>query len=106
MSAMEWWIVDHRYGGWRAVPAETEKEARAWVREGIAESFRDGGLSDSAARRASSSYGVGIVAGGCTEDEAREAVRAWDDSDATLGQRYHDRWIAGTRRKRMAIAPN
>lgn len=102
--AETWWIVSHRFGEWRAVPAATEKDARAWVRDGIAESFRDQGLSDSAARRAGSSYQVCIVAGGCTEDEAREAVRAWDDCDGAPAQRLHDRWISGTRRQRLVLA--
>jgi len=103
---VEWWIVDNRYDGWRAVPAADEVAARAWVRDGIAESFRDQGCSDSAARRAASSYCVGIVAGGCTEAEARESVRAWDDGDGAPGQRYHDRWIEGTHRKRVLYCPN
>ncbi len=103
---MEWWIVGHRHGGWRAVPAGTAAEARAWVRDGIAESFRDEGLSDSAARRGASSYGVCIVTGGCTEEEARAAVRAWDDNDGQPAQALHDRWIAGTRRQRLSIAPS
>lgn len=103
---MEWWIVGNRHGGWRTVPAEDEVAARAWIRDGIAESFRDEGLSDSAARRGASSYGVWIVAGGCTEEEAREGVTAWDDNnDGRPAQKLHDRWIAGTRRRRVKIAP-
>ena len=102
----QWWIVSHRYGGWRAVPAVDEVSARAWVRDGIAESFRDEGLSDSDARRGASSYGVCILTGGCTEDEARAAVLAWDDGDGVPGQLLHDRWIAGTRRQRISITPD
>jgi hypothetical protein len=102
-TAGQWWIISHRHDGWRAVQAATAKEARAWVRDGIAESFRDEGLSDSDARRGASSYGVCVIAGGCTEDEARDAVRAWDDRNGVPGQKLHDRWIAGTRRQRMNI---
>jgi hypothetical protein len=100
----QWWITDNAHGEWRAVLAEDATAARAWVREGIAESYRDEGLSDSAARRTAGKYSVGVIAGGCTETEAREAVSAWDNGDGVPGQRLHDRWIAGTRRKRIPIA--
>lgn len=99
-----WWVLSSRHGAQHAAPGATEAEARAWVRDGIAEAFLSEGLSPSAARRGASSYGVCVVAGGCTEAEARAAAGSWDGGDAELTQRLHDRWIAGTRRKRMNIS--
>lgn len=99
----QWWVLSSRYGAYHTAPADSEKAARAWVRAGIAESFLAEGLSPSAARRAAYTYRVCVVAGGCTEAEAKAARGPGGDGDLDLVQELHDRWIAGTRRQRMSI---
>jgi hypothetical protein len=74
----------------------TGPDAKAEVRDRITETYLGEGLSASAARRAASSYGVFVIAGGLGCDEAREARQAWDLDDSQpvirLARRYRSRW--------------
>jgi hypothetical protein len=92
---LTWWLIGNRHYGMHVVDARTSKEAKAEVRERIAQTFLGEGLAPSAAQRAASSYGVFVVAGRLTEREAREAQRAWDAWDNGPAEKLRRRYRRG-----------
>ncbi len=78
MTEFGWWLVGNRAFGTHVACARSAKEARADVRERIAETFRNEGHSHNAARRGASGYRVFVIAGPITEAEARAAQNAAD----------------------------
>ena len=90
-----WWLLGHRHWGVAVKWAHDEVSARAELRDAIAVSFLEEGLSPSAAKRGASSYGVFVIAGGLSHDEAWSAADEWDagncDPASELGRRYRHR---------------
>lgn len=72
-ATRDWWLIGNRYFGVHAAQGRTAKEAKADVRDLIAETYAGEGLSPSACRRAASSYRVFAIAGHLTEREAKTA---------------------------------
>jgi hypothetical protein len=77
----EWWLIANRHYGVHVAWGRSAAEAKADVRDRIAETYAGEGLSPSACRRAASSYGVFAMAGPVTEKEAQAAHDAWFRED-------------------------
>jgi len=71
-----WWILDNVHGGMHYTQAATPADARRRVRARLVEAARSEGMTLREARHWASTYGVGVIAAGCTRDEALDAAEA------------------------------
>jgi predicted nucleotide-binding protein len=91
----DWWLIGNAYFGTHVAQGDTAKEAKADVRERIAATFADEGMSKSACIRASSSYRVFVIAGHLAREEAEDAQHTalcddWEPA-LRLAQRHRNR---------------
>jgi len=80
-----WWILDNVHGGMHCTAATTPAEARRRVRARLVEAAQSEGMTLRHARHWASTYGVSVVAGGCTREEAIAAVQAYNADPADHG---------------------
>jgi hypothetical protein len=76
-----WWLIDNSHGGIHLGCGRTAVEAKAYVRESIAETYAGEGLPPSACRQAAHSYRVRLVGGPLTYEAACAARAAWNAED-------------------------